>query len=86
MCLSDIMIRQSGIALIVAVGAAFALAIRAQESGESYPAPSNVRGAQYPRIDKDRRVTFRVKAPESKSVSVAGRAADSGMNVNKPYR
>jgi enterochelin esterase-like enzyme len=58
---------------------------RAQESDGSYPAPSNVRGAPYPRIHKDRRVTFRVKAPGAKSVAVAGRAADSGMNGNKPY-
>jgi enterochelin esterase-like enzyme len=58
---------------------------RAQESDGSFPAPSNVRGAQYPRIHPDRRVTFRVKAPEAKSVAVAGRAADSGMNGNKPY-
>ena len=49
------------------------------------PAPSNVRGSEYPKIDPDRRVTFRVKAPNAKSVAVAGRAEDSGMNGNKPY-
>ena len=49
------------------------------------PAPSNVRGGEYPKIDPDRRVTFRVKAPNAKSVAVAGRAEDSGMNGNQPY-
>jgi enterochelin esterase family protein len=44
-----------------------------------------VRGSEYPKIDPDRRVTFRVKAPNAKSVAVAGRAEDSGMNGNKPY-
>ena len=44
------------------------------------PAPSNVRGAEYPKIDADSRVTFRVKAPNAKNVAVAGRAEDSGMN------
>jgi len=49
------------------------------------PAPSNVRGSDYPKIETDRRVTFRVKAPNAKSVAVAGRAEDGGMNGNKPY-
>jgi enterochelin esterase family protein len=49
-----------------------------------HPAPSNVRGGEYPQIHPDRRVTFRVKAPNAKSVAVAGRAEDSGMNGNKP--
>lgn len=49
------------------------------------PAPSNVYGKQYPLIHPDRRVTFQVKLPEARSVAVAGRAADSGMNGNKPY-
>ena len=49
------------------------------------PAPSNVRGSEYPKIDSERRVTFRVRAPNAKSVAVAGRAEDSGMNGNKPY-
>jgi 1,4-alpha-glucan branching enzyme len=44
------------------------------------PATSNVRGGEYSKIDPDRRVTFRVKAPNAKNVAVAGRAEDSGMN------
>lgn len=49
------------------------------------PAPSNVRSSEYPKIHADRRVTFRVKAPEAKQVALAARGADSGMNGNKPY-
>ena len=52
---------------------------------EGTPAPSNVRGSAYPRILSDRRVVFRVNAPEAKSVAVAARSEDSGMNGNKPY-
>jgi enterochelin esterase family protein len=49
------------------------------------PAPSNVRGREYPRINDDGSVTFRVSAPNAKSVAVAARSADSGMNGNKPF-
>jgi enterochelin esterase-like enzyme len=34
----------------------------------SSPAPSNVRGAEYPRITPDLRVIFRIKAPEAQKV------------------
>ena len=49
------------------------------------PAPSNVRGGEYPKVLPDRRVIFRVNAPGARSVAVAGRADDSGMNGNKPW-
>jgi enterochelin esterase family protein len=55
------------------------------QTPEGQPAPSTVRGKQYPRILADRRVIFRVNAPSAKQVAVAGRAADSGMNGNRPY-
>ena len=32
------------------------------------PAPSNIRGAEYPRIHADLRVTFRIKAPDAQKV------------------
>ena len=38
------------------------------KSTESAPASSNVRGAEYPRIHDDLRVTFRIKAPEAQKV------------------
>ena len=56
-----------------------------QMAPEGRPAPSTVRGKEFPRIHADRRVTFRVNAPAAKQVAVAGRAADSGMNGNTPY-
>ena len=57
-----------------------------QPKDGSRPAPSTVRGKEYPRIHSDRRVTFRVQAPLAKQVAVAGRAADSGMNGNTPTK
>jgi enterochelin esterase-like enzyme len=38
------------------------------EPADSVPAPSNVRGAEYPRIHTDLRVTFRIKAPNAQKV------------------
>ena len=57
------------------------------------PAPSNVPGADYPRIGSDLSVTFRLKAPEAKAVKLEGgaglaraplemsRGADGGWTV-----
>lgn len=56
-----------------------------QEAPVGEPAPSNVRGKQFPMIHPDRRVTFRVTAPDALKVAVVGHAADSGMNGNTPY-
>jgi hypothetical protein len=39
----------------------------AQGVDDSRPAPTNVRGAEYPRVHADYRVTFRLKAPEALS-------------------
>ena len=41
------------------------------QSDGSRPATSNVRGAEYPRIHADLRVTFRFKAPEAQKVQLA---------------
>ena len=57
----------------------------AQEEAAGKPAPSNVRGKEFPKIHPDRRVTFRVTAPDAQKVAVVGHAADSGMNGNTPY-
>ena len=35
------------------------------------PAPTNIRGAQFPRIHDDLRVTFRIKAPDAQKVIFA---------------
>jgi hypothetical protein len=51
--------------------AAFLLAVPfhglAQQDAAGKPAPSNVRGKEFPLIHPDRRVTFRVTAPEAKT-------------------
>jgi len=54
-------------------------------AAEGVPAPSNVRGREYPKIHPDLSVTFRATAPNAKTVAVAARAADSGMNGNTPF-
>ena len=46
------------------------IAIGAQSADNSQPAASNVRGAQYPRVHPDLRVTFRLKAPEARKVQL----------------
>jgi enterochelin esterase family protein len=51
---------------------------------DAQPAMSNVPGAEYPRIHPDRRVTFRLKAPEAKSVKVQPGGADNGLGKG-PY-
>ncbi len=38
---------------------------------DTIPAPSNIRGKEYPRIHADLRVTFRIKAPDAKKVEFA---------------
>jgi enterochelin esterase-like enzyme len=49
---------------------AVAVSAQAQNTkpADTVPAPSNIRGAEYPRIDDKLRVTFRIKAPDAKKV------------------
>ena len=49
------------------------------QSGDSRPAASNVRGAEYPRVHADLRVTFRMKAPEAKKVQLQPGGDDNGL-------
>ena len=63
----------------------------AQEAPPGRPAPSNVRAQEYPRILPDRRVIFRARAPEAKTVAVRARGNDSGMGTDtgdesRPHR
>jgi enterochelin esterase-like enzyme len=48
--------------------AAFSCLLCFGQADDSKPAISNVRGAQYPRVHADLRVTFRLKAPDAKAV------------------
>ncbi|HYH66698.1 MAG TPA: hypothetical protein VD866_18535 [Urbifossiella sp.] len=43
------------------------------------PASSNVRGAEYPRVHPDARVTFRLKAPDARKVQVQPGGSDNGL-------
>jgi enterochelin esterase-like enzyme len=45
---------------------------------DTVPAPSNVRGAEYPRIHADLRVTFRIKAPSAQKVEFGFFGFDGG--------
>jgi enterochelin esterase-like enzyme len=46
---------------------------------DSKPATSNVPRAEYPRVQVDRRVTFRVRAADAKQVQVQPGGADNGL-------
>ena len=59
-------------------------ALAAAQSPEVRPAASNVRGGEYPQVHADRRVSFRVKAPEAKKVQVAIYGRGSGLG-EKPF-
>src|SRR3954469_24805688 len=59
--------------LILALAAALPLT---QAAGGGAPAPSNVRGAQYPRVDPDGRITFRVTAPTAQKVQIQAGTPD----------
>src|SRR5262245_25599249 len=63
--------------LIVLLFAGSALCL-AQDDG-SFPAPSNVLNAQYPRIHPDLRVTFRVNAPTAQKVQVTPTGGANGL-------
>ena len=59
-----------------ALAATIFLALAAQAQT---PATSNVRGAAYPAIDPDRRVTFQVKAPTAQTVQVMPGGGANGL-------
>lgn len=63
----------------------------AQPAGDSYPAVSNVMGAEYPRVHSDLRVSFRIQAPQAQKVQVRlggthdmTRAEDGAWSVTIP--
>jgi enterochelin esterase-like enzyme len=48
-------------------------------AAEPRPAATNVRGAAYPRVDDDRRVTFQFRAPQAKTVQLQPGGDDNGL-------
>lgn len=53
--------------------------VQAQEGDDSRPASTNVRGAQYPRMHPDGRVTFRLNAPGARTVVMNPGGSDNGL-------
>ena len=49
------------------------------QADDSQPAASNVRGAAYPRVHADLRVTFRIKAPDPRKVQLQPGGDDNGL-------
>jgi enterochelin esterase-like enzyme len=79
------MFKQLPVRILLAGAAIVTLTSLMSAADNGTPAPSNVRGKEYPKIHSDLRVTFRVNAPSAAKVAVAARASDSGMNGNTPY-
>ena len=80
--------RKSPLLLITLLAAA---SVWGQPPVDGQPAPTNVLGAQYPRVHGDNRVTFQLKAPDALKVqvSLAGRhdmtkGADGVWSVTTP--
>ncbi|MGE5569489.1 MAG: alpha/beta hydrolase-fold protein [Rhodospirillales bacterium] len=67
--------RLGALPLAIAFGA-FAWA---QAADDPKPASSNLPGAEYPRVHSDLRVTFRVSAPNAKSVQLMPGGNDNGL-------
>jgi enterochelin esterase-like enzyme len=59
--------------IIAAISAAQAFDITSQ------PAPSNVPGAEYPRVHQDLHVTFRLRAPSAQKVQLQPGGGDNGL-------
>jgi hypothetical protein len=50
---------------------------------DSYPAPTNVRGAPYPRINSDGSITFQLKAPGARRVQVQPGGMHNGLGAEQ---
>lgn len=66
-------------ALGLALAVLGSLPLHAQSSDGSAPAASNVRGAEYPRVDADGRVIFRFTAPQARTVLLNPGGSDNGL-------
>ncbi len=64
--------------------ALLACGLSGARADDAKPATSNVPRAGYPRIHPDNRVTFRLRAPDAKSVKVQPGGADNGLGKG-PY-
>lgn len=58
------------VTLLIAIACALSAHAQSEPPPKSRPAPSNVPGAEYPRIDAEGRGIFQIKAPEAHTVKV----------------
>jgi enterochelin esterase-like enzyme len=77
-------LRQKGLFLAFPALSLLACGLLGARADDARPATSNVPRAQYPQVHADNRVTFRLKAPEAKSVKVQPGGADNGLGKG-PY-
>src|SRR5262249_55181886 len=59
--------------------AVMGIGAEARGDNEARPASSNVPGAEYPRIETNRGVPFRIKAPTAQKVQVQPGGNDNGL-------
>src|ERR1700759_1107822 len=65
------------VAMVLGCGVCFG------QSGDSYPAPTNIPGAEYPRIHADHSVTFRIQADQAQKVQLLMELGRSTYEMNK---
>jgi enterochelin esterase-like enzyme len=53
------------------------------QSGDFYPAPTNIPGADYPRIHRDHSVTFRVQADQAQKVQLSLELGQATYEMNR---
>jgi enterochelin esterase family protein len=74
----------NGVQKIVSALVAFgSLCLAAQTESNALPASTNVRNAQHPRVFPGGRAQFTLKAPEAKSVELAGAVSSSPLPMTK---
>ena len=61
-------------------------ALHAQDADRSQPATTNVRGAAWPRVHPDGRVTFRLTAPNARTVVLNPGGGDNGLGSPLPMQ
>ncbi|HEX6925157.1 MAG TPA: alpha/beta hydrolase-fold protein [Longimicrobiaceae bacterium] len=72
--------------VILALAIVASVPLHAQEANGSRPASTNVRGADFPRVHPDGRVTFRIAAPHARSVVLNPGGSDNGLGAPTPMQ
>jgi enterochelin esterase-like enzyme len=82
--LKSVMLVPLGPATLGVVWSLLACCLTPARADDATPAPSNVRGAEYPQIHSDGRVTFRLKAADATKVQLQPGGGDNGLG-KAPY-